>query len=259
WALSRLQEFLPGFDGETDAAEIDEVLLRHLGQAPWRDNYDLVSGLAGFGVYALERLPRPAAVACLERVVDLLAETAERREDGVTWWTNPAWLPAEGQEKSPGGYYNLGLAHGVPGVIALLGLARAAGIASDRAEHLLRGAVEWLLAQQGPSGFAAWVEPEITRVVVRSPPVVARSPDRATDGWSGAEPAPQVGGIISRPARLAWCYGDPGVAAALLGAARCVAEPGWEREALVIARRAARRPSEQAGVRDAGLCHGAAG
>jgi hypothetical protein len=38
-----------------------------------------------------------------------------------------------------------------------------------------------------------------------------------------------------------------------------VNEPAWEREALAVARRAARRPVEQSGVADAGLCHGAAG
>src|SRR5262249_61152253 len=56
-----------------------------------------------------------------------------------------------------------------------------------------------------------------------------------------------------------WCYGDPGVAAALLGAARGVAEPGWEAAALAIARRAAERPSAEAGIKDAALCHGCAG
>jgi hypothetical protein len=49
--------------------------------------------------------------------------------------------------------------------------------------------------------------------------------------------------------RLAWCCGDAGVAAALLVAPRSVNEEEWEREALAIARR----------VKDAGLCHGAAG
>src|SRR5262249_10220302 len=62
-----------------------------------------------------------------------------------------------------------------------------------------------------------------------------------------------------RPARLAWCYGDPGIAAALLWAARCVGEPAWEEEARAIARRAAGRPPDQAGVVDAGLWHGACG
>src|SRR5262249_38984636 len=63
---------------------------------------------------------------------------------------------------------------------------------------------------------------------------------------------------VDQPARLAWCYGDPGVAAALLSAARCTGEPAWEREALAIARRAAQRPSDQAGVVDGGLCPGRA-
>jgi hypothetical protein len=225
WAMAHLQGRLPDFDGEGDAAEIDDALRCHLDRSPWPGDYDLIEGLVGFGVYALERLPRPGAVACLERVVGHLAETAERRPEGVTWWTNPAWLPPESRAKSPQGHYNLGLAHGVPGVIALLGQACAAGVAVEVARPLLHGAVHWLLAHQLPKGFSYLVGPK------------------------GAD----------QPARLAWCYGDPGVAAALLGAARALGESAWERQALAMARRAARRPRAQSGVVDAGLCHGAAG
>jgi hypothetical protein len=235
WALAHLRGRLPGLDGEDDLAAIDNVLLDHLGQSPWRDDYDLISGLVGFGVYALERLPGPAAAACLERVLDRLAETAEHSVEGFTWWTSPALLHPEDRGMFPRGYYNLGLAHGVPGVVALLGQTCAAvsplvprGSGEGRAtiRALQEGAVEWLLAQQGPCGFAAWLEP---------------------------------GKDTDRPAPLAWCYGDPGVAAALLWAARCVGEPDWEREARAIARRVARRQPVEAGVVDAGLCHGAAG
>ena len=66
WAVAHLQGRLPGLDGEDDLAEIDAALLDHLDQSPWRGAYDLIEGLVGFGVYALERLPRPAAAACLE-------------------------------------------------------------------------------------------------------------------------------------------------------------------------------------------------
>jgi hypothetical protein len=225
WAVAHLQSRLPDVDREDDLAEIDEVLFDHLDQSPWRDDYDLIEGLVGFGVYALERLPRPAATACLERVVDRLAETAEHRGKGITWWTDPAWLSTETRAKFSGGYYNLGLAQGVPGVIGLLGQVCAAGVAHDKARPLLDGAVRWLLDQDGPDSFSNWVVP----------------------------------GTTGNKARLAWCYGDPGIAAALLGAARCVAEPAWEAAALAIAHRAAQRPSDQSGVRDAGLCHGSAG
>jgi hypothetical protein len=232
WALAHLGDRLTGLDGEDDLAQVDDALLGHLDRSPWPEDYDLISGLVGFGVYALERLSPgadaarlAAAAACLGRVIEHLARTAEHRPEGVIWWTDPAWLPPETRAEFPRGYYNLGLAHGVPGVVALLGQACAAGVAAGTARPLLDGAVRWLLAQQGPGGYPHWVGPE--------------GPDR--------------------PARLAWCYGDPGVAAALLGAARCVGEPAWEAEARAIARRAAQRPPEQAGVADAGLCHGACG
>jgi hypothetical protein len=225
WAIAHLGARWPGRYGEDDLAEIDEVLLDHLEKSPWPAEYDLVDGLVGFGVYALERLPRPAAKACLERIVDRLAETAEPQGKGFTWWTDPARLPAETGAEFPRGYYDLGLAHGVPGVVGLMGRVCAAGVARDRARPLLDGAVRWLLEQEGPDGFGSRIGPDVRR-------------DRA---------------------RLAWCYGDPGVAAALLGAARCVAEPAWESAALAIARRAAGRPCAEAGVKDAGLCHGSAG
>jgi hypothetical protein len=226
WALAHLQSGLPGLDGEDDLTEIDAVLREHLDQLPWAEEYDLINGLVGFGVYALERLPQPAAVGCLERVIDRLGETAERLPEGTRWWTNPDWLPAESSAKYPRGYYNLGLAHGVPGVIALLGCACATAVALEKARPLLDGAVRWLLAQDQPAGFPYWVLPD------------------------GAE---------ETAARLAWCYGDPGVATALLVAARFAREQAWERRAVAIARRAAARPPEHSGVVDAGLCHGAAG
>lgn len=59
-----------------------------------------------------------------------------------------------------------------------------------------------------------------------------------------------------KPARLAWCYGDPGIAAALLYAARCVGNARWEAAALDLARVAARRRLPGSEVADAGLCHG---
>src|SRR5438874_2094900 len=52
---------------------------------------------------------------------------------------------------------------------------------------------------------------------------------------------------------------DPGVAAALLLAARDAGEPAWAAAATGLAVRAAARPPGQAGVVDAGLCHGSAG
>jgi lantibiotic modifying enzyme len=229
WAVAHLRRQANADDGEDPCEEIDGALRQYLEQSPWTDNYDLVSGLVGIGVYVLERLPRPSGRNLLALVIRRLDETCERMKPGITWLTRPELLPDHQREVCPKGHYNLGVAHGVPGVIALLGAASAAGVAASTTRRLLDGSVRWLLANHLPedrgSTFAVWTA-------------------------SGIEP---------RPARSAWCYGDPGIAAALLTAARGARRTSWKREALEIARRAAARPPDQAGIRDAGLCHGAAG
>ena len=68
WAAAHLQGRLVGHDTEGITAEIDQTLRDHLTLSRWSDDYDLIEGLVGLGVYALERLPRPAAAALLKRV-----------------------------------------------------------------------------------------------------------------------------------------------------------------------------------------------
>lgn len=226
WAMAHL---VPGpATGDDDPlTRIDEEVRSAAGR-PWTGEYDLINGLVGLGVYSLERLPRPTAVESLKRIVASLAGSAEAIGGGLTWRTPANRLPAWQQALYPDGYVNLGLAHGVPGVVSLLGQIVAAGIAKARARELLEGAVSWLLRSPhgpGASRFSPWIAPAL-------PPEDCRS---------------------------AWCYGDPGVAAALLVAARCAGERAWERTALSIALEAAARPAGETGALDAGLCHGAAG
>jgi lantibiotic modifying enzyme len=130
----------------------------------------------------------------------------------------------------PNGYYNLGVAHGVPGVVAVLAQAHAAGVAPGATEPLLEGAMRWLWAQ--------------AREKAPGPRFPTMVDERARD---------------EEQSRLAWCYGDLGVATSLLGAARQVRRADWERQALELLARCAERSFASSGVNDAGLCHGATG
>jgi lantibiotic biosynthesis protein len=165
----------------------------------------------------------------LNMVVARLEELAERVDSGATWSMPADGLPAHVVQRFPGGTYNLGLAHGVPGVVALLGKASRASASSPGARRLLDEAITWPMAQRLPAGtgvyFPSYVAP----------------------------------GVLPSSNRSAWCYGDPGVAAALVVAARHADEPLWEDAALLVAWEAAVRPSAECGVLDAGVCHGAAG
>jgi hypothetical protein len=234
WTMEHLrgrlfEEDAEGEEAEDPLQEIDDALLGAVGRSPWQGDYDLIGGLAGLGVYALERLPHRSAALLLEAVVDRLAELAKPFEEGVSWFTPPEHLPAWQREIHPGGYYNLGLAHGMPAVVAVLAGATAAGAAAAKARPLLDGAVAWLLARRYEPGVGSCF---------------------GTSYNPGETPV---------PSRLAWCYGDAGVAAALLAAARAVGEPAWERQAVEVALVAAARDASTAYIHDAGLCHGAAG
>jgi lantibiotic modifying enzyme len=227
WVIEHVQDADAGAgdsDADDDAgAEVDAAIHAAVSQR-WTGPYDLIAGLAGLAVYALERLPRPGAIEILGGVLDRLAELARETADGLTWWSDPRFIGPACAEH-PDGYYNLGLAHGVPGVIAVLGRACELDATRGRARPLLDGAVRWLLAQRRPSGETRFAH---------------------------------LGGEHG-DSRTAWCYGDPGAAIALVAAARGAGVPDWEHAALDIARAVAARPVERTGIRDAGLCHGTAG
>jgi lantibiotic modifying enzyme len=229
WAAELVDRLLDP-DAEDRNEAVDDALLRLLSRADhWPAPYDLVEGLTGFGVYALQRYPRPVAIECLRRVVELLHERAQHDEHGLYWWTPPAEIHEDWRKQYPSGRADLGVAHGAAGAIALLGGICGAGIEQATARPLLEGALRWLFAHsvatEAGLTFPLWVAP----------------------------------GFQPYPARCAWCYGDPGIAAALLTAARGVGDAGWEQAAVALACRAAERPASETGVVNAGFCHGAAG
>ncbi len=220
--------------GDPEAAsyteEVDALLVALLGTEDWTAELDLITGLAGLGTYGLQAIASGGPVEDLvASVVRHLDRKAEVSAHGFTWFTPPRLLDRASRDNFPEGYYNVGVAHGVPGILAILARAARAGIAAERAAALAEGAFDWLMGQrlgpESPSVFPSFVPP-------------------------GGSPW---------PSRLAWCYGDAGVAAALWGAAESLDEPRMRRAAIDVGRRAASRDPASAWVQDGCLCHGAAG
>lgn len=193
--------------------------------------YDVIGGICGLGRYVLDWMP--TARGLLTDTLTYLVRLTEpvRTEEGRVvpgWWVRAA--PALGQDAQyPKGHFNLGLAHGVPGVMALLALALEAGVeVPDQADAITRVA-DWVLA-------------------------------RRTDGgeWPSAIPfdAETAGEHVPPRSGPAWCYGTGGVARALFLAGRALDRPDWRRTALDSLTAAARDTGTMA---DCGLCHGWAG
>jgi len=231
WVRAHLNRQTAASPDDRGYEEIDATLARSIDLSPPESNYDLIGGLAGLGLYALERGADSGARPVLDRVVVRLVTMAEPRPDGVTWLTPPHLLPEHQRTQTPLGCYNLGLAHGIPGILVVLARAGAAGALDDRGCEVLERGVQWLLAQQ--QTFANGT---------RFPHLIPRGFE---DRQSGS--------------RVAWCYGDLGIAAALVVAGKCHDRADWVSAALDIARSAATIPEEKSGVLDHGFCHGSVG
>jgi hypothetical protein len=196
WVVEHLTRDLA--DSEDDlSAEIDEALRERLADSGERPPYELVNGMAGFGTYLLERLHRPGAVELLGSILDQFASSVEEAPAGFTWRTLPEWIPPSQRERIRAGYYGLGVAHGVPGVIGFLASAQRAGVRDSRLQSLAEGAVSWVLAQKLPAGRVrlpllshSGAEPaaDPDRLVLR------RSGHRGRSALGGAQlPSPGVG------------------------------------------------------------------
>jgi hypothetical protein len=208
--------------------QTDNEVVSRLRAAPGV-NYDLISGLVGWGIYFLQRFPRGQSEEGIALIVKRLDELSERHPSLVTWFTPSDLLPAWQREICPLGYYNLGVAHGIPGIIHFLSEARQTGVEKVTSGRLLEGAVEWFLGQQRPSAsrgrFSPWTAP----------------------------------GIPSGDSRPTWCYGDLGILSVLLQASKSAGREDWRSFALQLLDDCLARPAETAGIRDAALCHGATG
>lgn len=232
WALDHLRLHQGLEVGCSPHEELNRMLLEHLSQRPWRGVYELGHGLVGYGVYAAEDIEAPGRREILRAVIDRLAVTAlPSSHGGVTWWTAPQNLGEAQRKEAPMGHFNLGLAHGVPSIVAILGLACALRVAEGEARQLALKAMTWLRAQRQPE----------------------------TSGSSFGTILPLGMQRAPRTSRVGWCFGDLGISAALYSAARNMNDAALAADMLALARQTARRAPETCAVKDAGICHGAAG
>ncbi len=217
---------------EIDTNEILDVLDDFVFQGMMADikeeNYDLVSGALGKALYFMRRLPKkPRLAGCLEALVLELKRISQAVPGrGISWRHK-----IQSEEGDDVFVANMGLAHGIPGIVFFLVRCAAMGIGAEVAGPVIEGAVDYIFSHQQDRGkflshFPQWI----------------------------------AGDSYASESRLAWCYGDLGVGTALLHTGRLMGQSQWRERATVILTDTAKRFNlEQNAVRDAGLCHGTAG
>jgi lantibiotic modifying enzyme len=215
----------------SDALDIDEAATDEIDQflldliSSGNDfHYDMISGLVGVGHYALSRRHNVLGRSIVRAVLLRLHESAETRNGRSSWLTPVHHLPRHERATHPRGWYNLGLAHGVPGVIAFLARSTMEGHAGADDIVLLRSATSWFLEQSNSSGHLSF--------------------------------GPTTESSFKRSA---WCYGDLGAAVGLFSAAMALDDASLKCASLDLAFRSLSESTASSGVVDASLCHGSSG
>lgn len=194
-----------------------------------QNHHDFLHGFIGLGFYWLMRYCKNKAVAIkhLRQIIIHLQKTCEHSGFCVKWaQIETMWVKR----------YNISLSHGTSGTLILLcrvlkipELEQSLG---NEIREMIRGVVAYILQNRlDPVKYGCWFA---------SSSLDCEQPHRS---------------------RLAWCYGDLGVAVALRAASVALNDESQSSLSLKVLEYAAqyRRNLKQNYVHDACICHGAAG
>ena len=208
------------------------------GELTRPSEYDLISGLTGLGLYHLVRHGSAGSgmtAAVLGYLVALAAPVCRHGESLPGWWsgTGPA---SEPDRALPMGHLNLGMAHGLAGVLALLSGAMMSGIQVDGHAKAVSELCTVFDRHRQASSACPWWPAMVT-----------------FDEYKRGTASP------GRQARPSWCYGTPGHARAQQLAGLALGD----HERMRVAERALAGcvlDRQVTGLlTDASLCHGWAG
>jgi lantibiotic biosynthesis protein len=193
------------------------------------NEFDLVHGLTGLALYHLHAHPEHPISA---EVIDYLTRLTQPLGDGTNgmppWWLTSG-LGGTPDPAFPHGHGNLGAAHGISAVIAVLAHAILHGHDTTPARDALAGLCRWTDLHRQDEATGSWW------------------PGYVTPGTHPEQPRPS------------WCYGQAGIARAQQLAGLAQNDTARQRLAENAILAVLRNPAQRGRLTGIGLCHGKAG
>ena len=196
--------------------------------------FDAISGLSGIGAYLLTRRGQSDVDAALNRLLEALVDLTRASAEGPPRWFTPVELMFDEMTAAmyPDGHLNCGLAHGIPGPLALMALAHADRVEVPGLRDAIVAITTWLCDNRADDAWG-----------INWPTMVA---------LPGEAPPPE-------PSRAAWCYGSPGVARSLWLAGMALEDEQLTTLATDAMQAVYRRPVHERQIESPTFCHGVAG
>ncbi len=232
-ALHLLEE--SGFIQEsTEILDDVDLLLEHglFGEIKIQ-HFDFLHGIIGIGFYFLKHYKYcpEKSLPQLKKILIYLEETAIIEQDQIKWKAIDILKQRENGLFHAD--FNISLSHGISSIIIFLCRYINLNITGkERAENMLNMAVNYVLKQRIDTEKYGSYFPGSS---IESSEIITKS-------------------------RLAWCYGDPGIALALWHTSKILKREDLYRLSIeVLLYSSKRRNLSEAFIYDAGICHGSAG
>jgi hypothetical protein len=205
--------------------------------------FDAISGASGLGAYLLCRRDQPGPSATLKALIQALVYLGDAGDGVPRWHTPNHFLWDEGLKESyPYGNLNCGLAHGIPGPLALLSLSSQSGLVVPGLAQTIAKMADFLCANRYDDEWGVnW--PNAVPVEFSDGTLRPGSAQAATE----------------EPSRCAWCYGSPGIARALWLAGEALDREDYRSLAVSSLEAVFRRPVAIRRIDSPTFCHGVAG
>jgi lantibiotic modifying enzyme len=224
---------LPFLD-EDIFSEFDDYIIQFIKKNISYSNFDFFNGYLGECLYLLrnEKLSDSRSKLTFSEILNALEVTSIKRNRGIGWfWArNISYLHPQITDvnKIPKDF-NLGMAHGIPGIISVLNIIATKHPEFRNANKLIDKAVTYMLSEMQLNEYGYFFK-----------------------HYSG-----QSSNIY--PSRLSWCYSDLGISIMFLNLYKKTNDTKYLNLSTKIAGQTLKVPFERTIVRDGGLCHGAAG
>ena len=204
--------------------------------------YDPISGVCGIGRYALENLSIPSFHKLSEKITNILIQFSLPilvKSHLVPGWYLPAsdhLNEVKFKKNHPNGNFNLGLAHGVTGILAFLSTAYLKGIRMEGHREAIERLATWIRSKSfSYQGGTCWPYAISWEEEVEGKPI---------------EP---------KLIKAGWCYGVPGIARTLFLAGKALKDIELKEFATRSMVELLSKPAKEWRLPGPGLCHGIAG
>jgi len=218
---------------DADVLEQFDDYLENIGSYYFsKGNYDYLHGGIGIMLYWLER---ETGTEYLTTTLETLQKQALQNDKGIYWLSTNFTAKTQEELEAAGKEINFGLSHGMTSIVYLLSKIHQKGICQDICREMIVDTIQF----------------------IQNHPSEKDTPCECPSALNVSETGDYTIGL---PSRLAWCYGDLGMAVVFLQAGLQLEDNALIEYATALGLKTINRKSfEETMLYDAGICHGTFG